>query len=98
MAENNPANMSNEDLEKDVNSNDLEKSDAAQNHSTASEGYLPDEEKTINENTDFDPSKEVDMDDLVHQQPATHKGTIPDPETTSLEEDDEFDRGKIADK
>jgi hypothetical protein len=98
MEEQNPNDMSNEDLEKDVNSNDIEKSDAAQNHSTATEGFIPDEEKVVPEVEEFDPSKEQDLDELVHQPEPEHKGTLPDPETTSLDEDDEYDRGKIANK
>ena len=99
MPKDNPANMSNEDLEKDANPNDIEKTDAEENHSTATEGFIPDEEKTVQSGEEFDPSKEQDMDDLVHQPPPpSSKGTLPDPETVSVEEDDEYDRGKIANK
>jgi len=98
MQENNPANMSNKDLENDVNTNNVQKSDKAENHSTASDGFLPGEESEYPLSQKFDPAEEHDLDDVVHSAPPASEGSLPDPEATSLDEDGEYDRDRIANK
>ena len=83
MHKDNPAEMSNEDLENDVNSKNIDVTDAAENHSTAADGdALVDQAKTTGFETPADISE----------------GNIPDAESLSDNEDGEYDRGKIADK
>ena len=52
------------------------------------------DENTIPLGNEHEAGKEQDSDELVHDQ----SGSLPDSEELSLEEDDEYDRGKIANK
>ena len=84
MNNNNPAEMSNEDLEKDMQQKNQEHT----NKSTAAEGTLKtvesDESSKINKDTVYKSDQEQDMDDLVHTKAAesadSQDGSIPDPE------------------
>ena len=85
MNNDNPAEMSNVDLEKDTQLR------SAENKSTAAEGTLKtpaeDQSSVIHHHTAFNASEEQDGDDLVHAQGAEHNGTMPDPESVSNWED-----------
>lgn len=93
MNNNNPAEMSNNDLEKDMQQKNKE-GDASINEenvnkSTAAEGTLKtpeeDESSKINMSTAFKESEEQDMDDLVHSRAKeSHNGNMPDPEEVKL--------------
>lgn len=93
MDNNNPAEMSNMDLEKDMkqknegDNNSL--NDENVNKSTASEGTLitPDEDESskINMSTADKINEEQDLDDLVHVRATeSHGGSLPDPEEAKL--------------
>ena len=83
MNNDNPANMQNEDLENNLNSKDIDVTDAAENHSTAADGdALVDQAKTTGFETPADMSE----------------GNLPDAEFLSDNEEGEYDREKIADK
>ncbi len=93
MDNNNPAEMSNIDLEKDMQqkneeSNNVENEENV-NKSTAAEGTLktPDEDESskINMSTAYKESEEQDLDDLVHTRAKeSHNGSLPDPEAAKL--------------
>lgn len=93
MDNNNPAEMSNSDLEKDIEQKN-EGSDAAVNEenvnkSTATEGTLKtpdaDESSRINMTTVYKEDQEQDLDDLVHvRAKESHNGSLPDPEEAKL--------------
>ncbi len=106
MAKNNPADMSNDDLEKDMEQKNQEAKEAGNqehvNKSTASEGALitsdedeASKEKIGNINND---TEEQDLDELVHQQPKqggadSQDGSLPDPEELSAwEGKEDFDK------
>ncbi len=102
MDNNNPAEMSNEDLEKD-----MENAKGNQEHvskSTAAEGTLKtpesDESSKINKNTVYKADQEQDLDDLVHTKAAenesSHDGSIPDPEEVGNWENNDSDPVKIS--
>lgn len=93
MDNNNPAEMSNSDLEKDMiqkkedSSSFVDEEDV--NKSTAAEGTLktPDEDESskINMITAFKENQEQDLDDLVHTRAKeSHDGSLPDPEEVKL--------------
>lgn len=93
MDNNNPAEMSNEDLEKDIKQKNEEnnafKNDENENKSTAAEGTLmtpeEDESSKINMSTAYKESEEQDLDDLVHVRgKEKHNGSFPDPEEAKL--------------
>ncbi len=91
---NNPAEMSNEDLENDMKGNNPVQNQENVNKSTAAEGELktPAEEPSsaVAHETTFNSNKEQDIDDLVHRQAEEkHNGTMPDPEEVSNWEDRE---------
>jgi hypothetical protein len=107
MNNDNPAEMSNEDLEKDMEQKNLEKPKGNQeklNKSTASEGILKtpeqDESSKINMHTVYKEDSEQDLDDLVHTQAAEKEasdvGTIPDPEALDNWESNDDDSNKIS--
>ncbi len=93
MENNNPAEMSNTDLEKDMQQKNKEdnsfKNEENINKSTAAEGTLktPDEDESskINMSTAYKESEEQDLDDLVHiRAKEVHNGSLPDPEEVKL--------------
>ncbi len=93
MDNNNPAEMSNIDLEKDMKQKN-EESDALDNEenvnkSTAAEGTLitpeEDESSKINMSTAYKQDQEQDLDDLVHTRAKeSHNGSLPDPDEAKL--------------
>lgn len=89
MDNNNPAEMSNTDLEKDMKQKNEEENNSLNaenvNKSTAAEGTLitPDEDESskINMSTVYKNDEEQDLDDLVHARAnESHNGSLPDPE------------------
>jgi hypothetical protein len=95
MENNNPNNMSNEDLEKDTqklsSENNLQGNQENVNKSTAAEGTLIEPEQDIHRKGagDYLGNKERDLDDdLVHQQ-GGEDGSLPDSEELSLEEEED---------
>ena len=107
MDNNNPAEMSNQDLEKEMKLKDLEAPKGNQekiNKSTAAEGTLKtpetDESSKINMNTVYKAREEQDMDDLVHtkagEDEAVHNGSMPDPEEVGNWENNDDDLDKIS--
>ena len=93
MDNNNPAEMSINDLEKDMEqknkSADALKNEEDVNKSTAAEGTLmtpeEDESSKINMSTAFKENDEQDLDDLVHVKgKEKHNGIFPDPEEAKL--------------
>ena len=106
MDNNNPAEMSNQDLEKDMEQRKLETPTGNQeklNKSTAAEGTLKtpeqDESSKINMQTVHNADQEQDLDDLVHTQAAEKEagsGTMPDPEALDTWEANDDDINKIS--
>lgn len=93
MENNNPAEMSNTDLEKDMQQKNEEGNAAVNeenvNKSTAAEGSLKtsdeDESSKINMSTVYKRDEEQDLDDLVHTRAKeSHNGSLPDPEEAKL--------------
>lgn len=93
MDSNNPAEMSNTDLEKDMQQKNERENNSANeenvNKSTAAEGTLktPDEDESskVNMSTAYKKDEEQDLDDLVHQRAKeSHNGSLPDPEEAKL--------------
>ncbi|WP_018614858.1 hypothetical protein [Segetibacter koreensis] len=93
MDNNNPAEMSNNDLEKDMQQKNLEQNKPVNeenvNKSTAAEGTLKtpeeDESSKINMSTAYKQDEEQDLDDLVHvRAKESHNGSLPDPEEAKL--------------
>ena len=93
MDNNNPSEMSNEDLEKDMKQKNQEntgfKNEENVSKSTAAEGTLmtpeEDESSKINMSTAYKENEEQDMDDLVHLRgKEKHNGLSPDPEEAKL--------------
>lgn len=89
MENNNPAEMSNIDLEKDMLQKNEDGNEENINKSTAAEGTLktPDEDESskINMSTAYKESEEQDLDDLVHARAKeSHNGSMPDPEEAKL--------------
>ena len=85
MFSDNPAEMTNNDLENDMN----HKNEEDLSKSTAAEGVLktPDEDESskINMTTAFKENEAQDLDDLVHTQAKeSHNGSLPDPEEVKL--------------
>jgi hypothetical protein len=103
MDNNNPAEMSNEDLEKDMEQRNKEaKLSGNQEHvnkSTASEGTLitPDQdEASVVHNPAYNELEEQDLDDLVHAESEdSQDGSLPDPEELDLWERND-DPNKIS--
>lgn len=104
---NNPAEMSNQDLEKNAQQRKLETPTGNQenlNKSTAAEGTLKpvdaDEAAHAAIHTTFKADEEQDMDDLVHTKAAEEEdsqdGSIPDPEEVGNWENNEEDMNKIS--
>ncbi|MCW3115084.1 MAG: hypothetical protein JWR18_3480 [Segetibacter sp.] len=106
MDNNNPAEMSNQDLENDMQQNSAETTKGNQEHvqkSSAAEGTLKtpeqDESSKINLNTVYKGDEEQDLDDLVHTQAAeevAHEGNMPDPEALDSWETNDDDINKIS--
>lgn len=92
MDNNNPAEMSNSDLEKDMKEKNDDvhfENEEGANKSTAAEGTLKtpqeDESSKINMSTAFKENEEQDLDDLVHvRSKEIHNGILPDPEEIKL--------------
>lgn len=91
MDNTNPAEMSNDDLEKDMRqkNEDAFLNDENVNKSTAAEGTLKtadeDESSKVNMSTAFKGNEEQDLDDLVHvRAKEAHNGNMPDPEEAKL--------------
>jgi len=99
MDNNNPAEMSNEDLEKD-----MQEKRQNESKSTAAEGTLKtpvqDESSKIQRDTVYKVDEEQDLDDLVHTKAAaaedSQDGSIPDPEEVGNWENNEMDADKIS--
>lgn len=106
MNTDNPAEMSNSDLEKDAERLNAEaKASGNQEHvnkSTAAEGTLKepsqDESSAVNMKTAYKDTDEQDLDDLVHQkaEEEKHIGSLPDPEGELDWEDDENAGGNVS--
>lgn len=107
MDNNNPAEMSNEDLENDMKQKNLETPKGNQeklNKSTAAEGSLKtleeDESSKVNIHTAYKATEEQDLDDLVHTQASeeelSHNGSMPDPEEVGNWENKDDDINKIS--
>ncbi|MCW3109648.1 MAG: hypothetical protein JWQ09_4154 [Segetibacter sp.] len=100
MDNNNPSEMTNEDLEKDMQ----QKNQENLNKSTAAEGTIKeideDEATRISMHTAYKGDEEQDMDDLVHEQAAEEEdsqdGSIPDPEEVANWENNEDDLNKFS--
>lgn len=104
MDNNNPAEMSNEDLEKDMQQRSAENNTTGNqenvNKSTAAEGTLktPEQhEATALTTNSYNPMEEQDLDDLVHKQAQEdpQDGSLPDPDVIP-EWEDEDDENKIS--
>lgn len=97
MNNNNPAEMTNEDLEKDMENNKSSGNQENVSKSTAAEGILktPDEDQSsaVNQHTAYKADNEQDLDDLVHRrsQEDSHNGNLPDPEDIPTWEDEDDD-------
>jgi hypothetical protein len=91
MQTNEPGNNTTDDQSKDLNEPGSEyRNQEGENHSTASEGTLKNEEtdehkKSMGTGTKYKAGEEQDLDDLVHKQ-AERKGDKT--ATTSLDEDE----------
>ena len=106
MDNNNPAEMSNQDLENEMQQYNAETEGNQEdvNKSTAAEGTLKtpeaDELSKINVSTVYKDDQEQDLDDLVHTQAAekeiTHNGSMPDPEEVGNWENNDDDLNKIS--
>lgn len=102
MNNNNPAEMTNEDLEKDMENNKATGNQENVSKSTAAEGTLKtaaeDQSSAVIPHTAYDASKEQDMDDLVHRrsQEDSHNGNLPSPEDIPAWEDEDDDNNKIS--
>lgn len=106
MNNNNPADMSNQDLEDDMKQNNGETKGNQEkvNKSSAAEGTLKtpeqDESSKINMETVYKADEEQDLDDLVHTQAAEAKdsqdGSAPDPEALDTWETEDEDINKIS--
>ena len=107
MDNNNPAEMTNEDLEKDMQQNNKGSNTATNqenvNKSTAAEGTLktpsPDTSSAVTHHTSYKEGQEQDLDDLVHQQAqeVSHNGNLPSPDDDIPNwEGDEIDGDKIT--
>jgi hypothetical protein len=85
----NPSDMSNEDLEKDMaarNEADHTKKADLKESNPDEETELP-EEESMDMGVEFSEEKEQDLDDLLHQQgEIKHTGTMPDPEELKFRE------------
>lgn len=104
MNNNNPAEMSNQDLENDMQNNSETKGNQEKvSKSSAAEGTLKtpeqDESSKINMNTVYKADEEQDLDDLVHTQAAeqdSQDGSMPDPEALDSWETNDEDINKIS--
>lgn len=104
MDHNNPAEMSNEDLERDMQQKNLERPEGNQellNKSTAAEGTLksPEEDTTAGIRrtaSNYTPSE--DLDDTIHEQSSddSQDGSAPDPESLDNWENNEDNSNKIS--
>ena len=86
----NPSNMSNEDLENDMKDH-AQKKDAESPVENANESEDPEvkslENETMDMGVDINEGEEQDLDDLVHKQAEiTHNGSTPDPEELKFRE------------
>ena len=86
----NPADMSNKDLENDMKEHPLKKEEKSP-HTNANTSEDPEveplEKKSMDMGVDFEENEEQDLDDLVHeQQKITHNGSTPDPEELKFRE------------
>jgi len=103
MNDNNPAEMSNQDLEKDMdNSNMGARNQEKVSKSTAAEGVLKttstgNSSSAVGHHTAGSTGNEQDLDDLIHRQAEeeTHNGNLPNPEDIPAWEDDD-DLNKIS--
>lgn len=105
MDNNNPAEMSNQDLENDMQQSSAEAKGNQEhvNKTSAAEGTLKtpeqDESSKINLSTVYKSDEEQDLDDLVHTQAAEeaiHEGSMPDPEALDNWETNDDDINKIS--
>ena len=104
MDNDNPAEMSNSDLEKDMqkesaggNANTVNQEDI--NKSTAAEGTLKDPSSIVGHHTSHGTTEERDLDDLVHRradEEDSQDGSLPNPEDVPAWEGDEIDDDKIS--
>lgn len=97
MDNNNPAEMSNADLERDMQQNKLTGNQEDVSKSTAAEGVLKtppqDASSAVHHHTARNQGDEQDLDDLVHKQGAEniHNGNLPGPDDIPEWEDEEID-------
>ena len=83
---NNPSDMSNEDLEKDMQARNEADSDKKETTPDEEEAVIP-EEPTMDMGVDYEEDKEQDLDDLLHQQgELKHDGNMPDSEELKFRE------------
>lgn len=87
----NPNNMSNQDLEDDMKERNKHMpagNENKDNSNTSEDAEVkPMENKSMDMGVDFEPEKEQDLDALVHEQAkVNHPGTMPDPEELSFRE------------
>jgi len=103
MNNDNPAEMSNSDLEKDMdksaagNTNTINQEDI--NKSTAAEGTLKDPSSFVSHHTSHHSGEERDLDDVVHQRSQeedSQDGSLPNPEDVPAWEGDEIDDDKMS--
>src|SRR3954454_8885915 len=104
MNNNNPAEMSNEDLENDMheNSGTVKGNQEGVNKSSAAEGSLKtpeqDEASKSNIKSHYQGDQQHDLDDLVHETTSddAQDGSMPDPEALDNWESNDEDINKIS--
>ena len=104
MDNNNPAEMSNQDLENAIpNTSETKGNQEKVSKSSAAEGTLKtpeqDESSKINMSTVYKADEEQDLDDLAHTQASeqdSQDGSMPDPEALDNWESNDDDVNKIS--
>ena len=85
----NPSNMSNEDLEKDMKDHQNKNEETpVENANESEEPEVKEmEKKSMDMGLDYTNDEEQDLDELVHNQAEiTHNGSTPDPEELKFRE------------
>ena len=78
--------------ENDVTKRALQENEHISNSFMSHDDASASNSKTPNTPTGFNPAEEQDLDDLTHQPLADDEGgSLPDADTLSLDEDEEFD-------
>ncbi len=103
MDNNNPDEMSNEDLERAMPQNKLTGNQENVSQSTAAEGALKtpseDTSSAVSHHTSYNEGEEQDLDDLVHrkaQEKDSQDGNLPSPEDTPEWEDEDTGNNNIS--